>query len=263
MKYIQKTGSPYSYSQWRTQVAGTSKSDWREVPTAQKELILTAMIADQGGLCAYTMRRIDDGSSHVEHIKPQSRCRADLPGSDLDYTNLLACFPRDGMKAVFRYGAQGKGNWWDKGGAEFVPPLQPACEQVFRFRLDGEIEAIGNRTEARTTIDASVLTTGALPRIESVSLKSSSTGARGMLHCPLQRRNVHETRFATVTGIVSSTNSALQYERLWMSIWQPLQSRASAGDTHGGARNLPSASRHSESDPREPHLAPSVQNPGM
>ena len=153
MKYIQKTGSPYSYSQWRTQVAGTSKSDWREVPTAQKELILTAMIADQGGLCAYTMRRIDDGSSHVEHIKPQSRCRADLPGSDLDYTNLLAYFPRDGMKAVFRYGAQGKGNWWDKGGAEFVPPLQPACEQVFRFRLDGEIEAIGNRTEARTTID--------------------------------------------------------------------------------------------------------------
>ena len=157
MKYIQKTGCPHSYSEWCAQVAGTGKSDWREVPSAEKELILTAMIADQGGLCAYTMRRIDNDSSHVEHIKPQSRCREDLPGSDLDYTNLVACFPRDGMKARFRYGAQSKGNWWDNDGAEFVPPLQPACEQVFRFKLDGEIEAIGNRTEAITTIEVLAL----------------------------------------------------------------------------------------------------------
>lgn len=42
------------------------------------------------------------------------------------------------------------------GGITTVPnwrsPLQPACEQVFRFKIDGEIEAIDNRTEAKTTI---------------------------------------------------------------------------------------------------------------
>ena len=153
MKYIQKTGCPHSYFEWCTAVAGTNQSDWREVPSTQKGPILAAMIAEQGGLCAYTMRRIDNESSHVEHIKPQSRCREDLRGSDLDYTNLVACFPRHGMKAQYRYGAQRKDNWWDNNGAEFVSPLQPACEQVFRFKLDGEIEAIDNRTEARTTID--------------------------------------------------------------------------------------------------------------
>ncbi len=153
MKYIQKTGCPHPYSEWCAEVAGTDKSDWREVFSDHKELILTAMIADQGGLCAYTMRQIDNNSSHVEHIKPQSRCREDLHGSDLDYTNLVACFPRDGMKAQYRYGAQRKGNWWDNGGAEFVSPLQPTCEQVFRFKLNGEIEAVNNRTEAITTID--------------------------------------------------------------------------------------------------------------
>lgn len=153
MKYIQKTGCPHSYSRWCAQVAGTNKSDWREVPPAQKELILTAMIADQGGLCAYTMRRIGNNSSHVEHIKPQSRCRKDQYGSDLVYTNLVACFPRDGMKAQYRYGAQLKGNWWYNHGAAFVSPLQPTCEQVFRFKLNGEIEAINNRTEAITTIN--------------------------------------------------------------------------------------------------------------
>ena len=153
MKYIQKTGCPHSYSKWCTEVAEPNNYDWSEVRSVQKNPILEAMIADQGGLCAYTMRRIENNTSHVEHIKPQSRCREDLHGSDLDYTNLVACFPREGMKAQCRYGAQLKGDWWDNDGAEFVSPLQPACEQVFRFKLNGEIEAINNRTEARTTIN--------------------------------------------------------------------------------------------------------------
>ena len=162
MKYIEKTGCPHAYSEWCAAVVGTNQCDWREVPSAQKGRILAAMIVEQGGLCAYTMRRIDGNSSHVEHIKPQSRCREDLRGSDLDYTNLVACFPRDGMKAPYRYGAQRKDNWWDNDGAEFVSPLQPACEQVFRFRLDGEIEAIDNRTEARITIGVLGLDHGSL-----------------------------------------------------------------------------------------------------
>ena len=153
MKYIQKTGCPHSYSEWCAEVAGTNKSDWREVPSAQKELILAAMIAEQGGLCAYTMRRIDNNSSHVEHIKPRSLCLQDLRGSDLDYANLLACFPRHDVKGQPRYGARLKDNWWDNDGAEFVSPLQPTCERVFRFKLNGEIEAVNNRTQAITTID--------------------------------------------------------------------------------------------------------------
>ena len=152
MKYIQKTGCPRAYSQWCAGVAGTNQSDWREVPSALKGRILAAMIVEQGGLCAYTMRRIDNDSSHVEHIKPQSRCREDQHGSDLDYANLVACFPRRGMRAQYRYGAQLKDNWWNNDDTEFVSPLQAACEHVFRFKLDGEIEAIDNRTEARTTI---------------------------------------------------------------------------------------------------------------
>ena len=153
MKHIQKTGCPQSYSRWCARVAGTSKSDWREVPSTLKDQILKAMVADQGGLCAYTMRRIDSNSSHVEHIKPQSRCRGDLLGSDLDYINLVACFPRHDVKGQPRYGARIKDNWWDNDGSEFVSPLQPACEQVLRFKLNGKIEAVGNRTEASTTID--------------------------------------------------------------------------------------------------------------
>ena len=179
MKYIQKTGCPHSYSKWCTEVAEPNNYGWSEVPSVQKNLILEAMIADQGGLCAYTMRRISNNSSHVEHIKPQSRCQEELRGSDLDYTNLVACFPRHGMEAQYRYGAQLKGDWWDNDGAEFVSPLQPTCEQVFRFKLNGEIEAIDNRTEAITTIAVLDLNHGSLTEDRKRVIEEFIYGPRG------------------------------------------------------------------------------------
>ena len=150
MKYIRKGGSPRAYSEWCAVVAGTHQADWREVRAGEKRQVLASMIAEQGGLCAYTMRRIDEQSSHVEHVKPQGRCRQDHPGSDLDYRNLVACFPRD---EPCRYGARRKADWWEDNGVHFVSPLRPVCEQVFRFRLDGRIEATGNRINASTTIE--------------------------------------------------------------------------------------------------------------
>ena len=153
MKYIAKRGTPRAYAEWCAEVSGTHQADWRNVRSPEKQQVLASMSAEQGGLCAYTMRRIDEQSSHVEHIKPQSRCREELAGSDLDYGNLVACFPRDGHGASCRYGAHRKAGWWEDDGARFVSPLHPVCEQVFRFRLDGAIEAIGDRIEAKTTID--------------------------------------------------------------------------------------------------------------
>ena len=152
MKYIRKTGTPRAYAKWCAEVAGTHQADWRNVRSPEKRQVLASMIAEQGGLCAYTMRRIDEQSSHVEHIKPQSRCRQELAGSDLDYRNLVACFPRDGQGASCRYGAHRKGGWWEDDGAGFVSPLRSVCEQVFRFRLNGEIEAVDDRIDAKTTI---------------------------------------------------------------------------------------------------------------
>lgn len=153
MKYVRKAGSPFLYARWCTKVDGTSKADWREVPSHLKEQVLSSMVKEQGGICAYTMRRIDERLSHVEHIKPQALCRAQSRGSDLEYSNLIACFPREGMRNVYRYGAQKKGDWWAHNGAEFVSPLQPTCELAFRFHLDGSIAASGGRAAAaRTTI---------------------------------------------------------------------------------------------------------------
>jgi len=98
------------------------------------------------------MKRIDAEASHIEHIKPEALCRADRTGSDLEYTNLVACFPAEGMKGRYRYGAQLKDDWWEDGGFTFVSPLHPACESRFRFGLDGGISAVNNHPKAVTTI---------------------------------------------------------------------------------------------------------------
>jgi uncharacterized protein (TIGR02646 family) len=137
MKNIQKNGCPPKYVQWCKEVAGTEKEDYNELPAAEKQFLFDALIEEQSSICGYTMKRIDRDRAHIEHIKPQSLCRADRKGSDLDYGNLIACYPRDGMKDKYRYGAQHKGDWWENDGKDFVSPLDHDCENHFHFGLNG------------------------------------------------------------------------------------------------------------------------------
>lgn len=152
MKHVQKASPPHNYRQWCALVRGTANEDYRCLMNPEKVNLQQALLREQGWLCAYTMRQVDGDSSHIEHIKPEGLCRAERHGSDLDYDNLIACFPRDGMKNRYRYGAQQKGEWWDNDGASFVSPLHPNCEKCFSFDIDGNIKAVGNSTSAKTTI---------------------------------------------------------------------------------------------------------------
>jgi uncharacterized protein (TIGR02646 family) len=151
MKFVQKGGAPIQYRIWVRTVAGTDKETYSEVPGNMRALVLAALGREQGEICAYTMKRIDMNTSHIEHLKPESKCRLDARGSDLDFTNMLACFPRDGMRRHCRYGAQKKDSWWDP--KLFVSPLNPACEKRFRFNLEGEISAVGMSEAASNTIE--------------------------------------------------------------------------------------------------------------
>lgn len=150
MKLVRKRGAPHVYLQWCLKVRGTGKDDYREVPSHLKNAVHDAMVSEQGEICAYTMKRIDRKTSHVEHLKPQSLCRSEGSGEDLSYSNMVACYPRDGMTHKCRYGAQRKGSWWDT--KLFVSPLHPACEARFRFAADGRVA--GASDAAKATIKA-------------------------------------------------------------------------------------------------------------
>ena len=130
MKYIKKLGAPREYTDWRKAVKGKENEDYRNLPNPEKGILHDALLKEQGCLCGYTMRRIDKGTSHIEHIKPETICRDELRGSDLDYENMLDCYPKEGMATNYRYGAQVKDNWWDNNGTEFISPLNQQCENL-------------------------------------------------------------------------------------------------------------------------------------
>jgi uncharacterized protein (TIGR02646 family) len=152
MKYIKKGGRPHTYKDWCNRVRGTGEEDYRELRNPEKTDLHLNLLKEQGWLCAYTMKRVDLISSHIEHIKPETLCRAQLKGSDLYYDNLVACYPRAGMKKGYRYGAPLKDDWWENDGIEFISPLHPICEKRFRFDLRGKIAAVRSKA-AVTTID--------------------------------------------------------------------------------------------------------------
>ncbi len=152
MKQIIKRGQSHTYTGWRNQMKGTGNEDYRHMPGNIRADLLDTLVIEQGYLCGYTMRRIDTTTSHVEHIKPESVCRAEKKGSDLDYENLIACHPKKSTKnnAEFIYGAIYKNNWWDNNGTDFISPLKATCTQSFNFNLKGEIQGLD--TKAKTTV---------------------------------------------------------------------------------------------------------------
>jgi uncharacterized protein (TIGR02646 family) len=152
MKFIHKSGPPHAYSAWCKKVAGTQKADYRELSKQMKGEVLLGLLAEQGWICAYTMKRLEEDNSHIEHIKPQTRCRQDKPGSDLCYENLVACFPEEGMGRKYRYGAQEKLGWWENDGKNFISPLHSNCETRFHFDMSGNITWVNNCSAAESTV---------------------------------------------------------------------------------------------------------------
>jgi len=134
MRKITKTHPPEKLSKWR--------DENREVNHGYRDLLGTdayhdlksKLLQEQGSLCAYTGRSIDSSSCHVEHLKPQSKC-ADW--EDVEYRNVVACFPADGGDFSHGYGAPVKASWWDE--QRFVTPLSDECERRFRFVWSGHI----------------------------------------------------------------------------------------------------------------------------
>jgi uncharacterized protein (TIGR02646 family) len=105
------------------------------LPSEVKGELRTCLIAEQFFLCAYSGVEITEGSCHIEHLKPQCECE---DGEDVDYFNLVACFPSDGGDDTHGFGATVKKNWWVP--AEFVSPLQSGCERRFDYTWTGKMK---------------------------------------------------------------------------------------------------------------------------
>jgi len=141
MRQIQKRHEPHRLTQFRAAYQSDPNFNYDLIDASLRKEIRQALMAEQRGLCAYTGRRIDEDSCHIEHLKPQKHC---LKGEDVSYSNMVACVPAPNAPDL-PYGARKKNSWPDPKipaqAALFVSPLQEGCEERFSFTLNGEIGA--------------------------------------------------------------------------------------------------------------------------
>jgi uncharacterized protein (TIGR02646 family) len=107
-----------------------------------KTAVRQSLLAEQGGICAYTMIRIDDSCCHIEHLKPQKICRDEGNlAQTADYKNMVACYPKEHVagEPLVPFGAIYRQSKWDS--SKFISPLSGNCEAAFQFRMSGEVDA--------------------------------------------------------------------------------------------------------------------------
>ena len=155
--------------------------EWREVQEPvglnldydsfnRKAALRAELVEEQYGLCGYTGTPLDDRlggyqetdrnlafQAHIEHIKPRSVCRLELEErgaeygreicEDMDHRNLVAALEvrRKPPAKSELFGAAAHGN-----DELPVTPVQPDCEQRFRYDDNGGVT--GTDDDAKNTI---------------------------------------------------------------------------------------------------------------
>lgn len=148
MRTITKGAQPQELLRWRANNAAVPQNLVYGAGAFPAEAVRQSLLAEQWHLCAYTMRRLltaaecqaknlDTRSScHIEHLLPQCR---QVPGEDVDYQNMVACYPPSQSKAVCEFGAHAKADF-DPSTGGFVSPLSPNAQNHFQFDERGGVQ---------------------------------------------------------------------------------------------------------------------------
>lgn len=140
MKQVNKTAEPNSLLQHRAK----QFSNFDNIPLDTKEEIRQSLLAEQGHICCYCMKRIPEHTSpymKVEHYK----CQANFGNLQLTYSNLIgACTGNEGQPKI-KQTCDTK-----KGDLELTINLTsnlPSCETLFKYNAEGEISSINDNAE--------------------------------------------------------------------------------------------------------------------
>jgi len=148
MRKISKENPPPALTEWIAANKKGPNCNYNSVGGELRKVIREALITEQGGLCAYTGRKMDVDSCHIEHLKPQQHC-IDL--EDVAYKNLVAAVPQPNTPKL-PYGAHLKDNWPSPGESDlFVSPLSTGCSDRFSFNFKGEVQPKNPEDEAAAT----------------------------------------------------------------------------------------------------------------
>lgn len=135
MKYIVKRPEPASFAAWKVAKRHQPDLNYNHLVGALKQDVKEALMDEQGYICCYCERRIQNNNAHIEHFRPQSDPETD----SLDYSNMLCSCQRTLKKGAPRHCGNLKSYWYDE--ELLVSPLDPDCEERFLYHADGRIKA--------------------------------------------------------------------------------------------------------------------------
>lgn len=152
MKQINKSQEPNSLVQHRAQ----QFADFSNIPNNTKEDLRQSLLAEQGHICCYCMKRIpekvtNDGivsyEMKIEHFQSQTG----FSNLQLTYTNLLgACTGNEGKPKKLQ-------TCDTKKGSDILTinllTNNPSCETLFKYNADGEISSANNDDEINRQIN--------------------------------------------------------------------------------------------------------------
>lgn len=120
------------------QYAVSSKEEYRDISSKDKEIIKDSLLKEQGYLCAYCMKRLDNTNYvKIEHIAPQSV----YPDKSLSYRNMLAvCDGNEGNPYPFQTCDTHKRDSEIK-----ADPTEPSVIETIYYSHSGEIHSSDNR----------------------------------------------------------------------------------------------------------------------
>jgi uncharacterized protein (TIGR02646 family) len=118
MKYIRKRQEPPEFKNWKEQANSDWQPDFKNLAGKPKEILIKALMTEQGEICCYCENRLIDGKCHIEHFKPQSDPTVD----PLDYANLLCSCQANLTPSEPRYCGNLKNNWFNYDGT--IKPAQ-------------------------------------------------------------------------------------------------------------------------------------------
>jgi uncharacterized protein (TIGR02646 family) len=132
MKYVKKGPEPDEFVQWKFQANEDWQPSYQDLPGNIKKTITKALMTEQGYICCYCERRLEETNCHLEHFQPQA-----IGAKQLDYQNMLCSCQRNLRPGEPRHCGNLKGDWYD--AMLLISPLESSCETQFRFTAAGEI----------------------------------------------------------------------------------------------------------------------------
>lgn len=137
MKYIRKNQPPQDFIEWKNKANDNWQPTWNNFQKPEKTSVHNSLLKEQGFICCYCGRRINQEDSHIEHLKPRNK----YPNLALDYDNFLASCQGESETPppVPVHCGHKKSKWYEE--PLMVSPLDSNCADFFRYTDDGQILA--------------------------------------------------------------------------------------------------------------------------